>query len=708
MPTSPLYISECGSEPNPDAGTLRSLPRAGLTSDALPRRGRWLPAWLGFLIGMVPMFVGVAASERLESLASPDGQIRLRVRFPEPASGGLPRWSVGYRGKPLLEGCELGVRVAGEGNLLLGARVVAERRRSIDREVSIPFGRANRGVDRFREARFTLESSAGQNVEVVFRCYDDAVALRYEWSRGGSTEPMVVVEDEVTSFQAVGEPVAHAQYLESYQTSHEHRVTSVPWSAIPPGQLVDLPLTLGWPDGVHVAITEASLRRYAGMALMRAPAAGTGSALVSRLTPRKDGSKVVRVGRVETPWRVVLIGNRPGALLESTTVYCLNDPPVGGDTAWIRPGKITFHWWNGDVYDGRPGPPMLSFEMNQRYIDFCAKEGIPTHSITSTEGVTTPWYWQTAPGVAPGPDTDPTRPREGFELDRIRRYADSKGVRLWTWVHQGALRGRVEECFAAFERQGWTGMMVDFFDHDDQDHVEFAESILEAALRHHLLIQLHGIWKPTGLERTYPNLVNHEGALNLEYLKWSDWCTPRHDVEMAFTRMVAGPMDYHLGGFRAVPRAAFQARQIAPNVLGTRCHMLALYVCFDNPNPMLADHPAAYLGQPGFEFLKQVPTWWDETRVLAGEVGDVLVTARRKGRDWYLGGIAGDRPRELELPLDFLGRGRFRAELWRDVSETDVDPNRLGIGSMELTHRERLKVRMAAGGGFVARMAPQR
>ena len=146
--------------------------------------------------------------------------------------------------------------------------------------------------------------------------------------------------------------------------------------------------------------------------------------------------------------------------------------------------------------------------------------------------------------------------------------------------------------------------MVDFFDHDDQETVEFAEEILQAAARHHILIHFHGVWKPTGWQRTYPNLMNHEGALNLEYLKWSDRCTPEHTLNLLFTRMVAGPMDYHAGGFRAVTRAEFKPIYIAPNVLGTRCHHLAMYVCFDNPNPMVADYPSAYEGQPGFDFLK--------------------------------------------------------------------------------------------------------
>jgi alpha-glucosidase len=173
---------------------------------------------------------------------------------------------------------------------------------------------------------------------------------------------------------------------------------------------------------------------------------------------------------------------------------------------------------------------------------------------------------------------------------------------------------------------------------------------------------------------------------------------------MAFTRLIAGPMDYHLGGFRAVPRAQFKARNFAPNVLGTRCHMLALYVCFDNPNPMVADYPTAYEGQPGFDFLKLVPTWWDETRVLAGQVGELLVSARRQGATWYLGGISAKRPRELALPLSFLGPGRYRARVWKDALDTDTDPNHLTTETVQLSSADRLEVRLGLDGGFVAQL----
>jgi alpha-glucosidase len=262
----------------------------------------------------------------------------------------------------------------------------------------------------------------------------------------------------------------------------------------------------------------------------------------------------------------------------------------------------------------------------------------------------------------------------------------------------------VEEAFGAFEKMGWSGMMVDFFDHDDQETVEFAEAVLDAAARHHILVHLHGVWKPTGWQRTYPNLMNHEGALNLEYLKWSDLCTPEHNLMMAFTRLIAGPMDYHLGGFRAVPRARFKPRNVAPNVLGTRGHMLAMYVCFDNPAPMVADYPTAYEGQAGFDFLKLVPTWWDETRVLAGQVGELLVTARRKGTTWYLGGMSAKGWRDLALPLSFLDAGQYTTSIWKDASDAGTDPNRLTTGKLKLSSADTLKVRLAPDGGFVAQL----
>jgi alpha-glucosidase len=646
-----------------------------------------------------------ATAQEVQTLGSPDGKIELSIEMPAPGSPDRPHWSAIFRGERILSDCSLGLETADSGELLAGVRVLQKPTRAVDSRIPVLFGKADHADDRFREIRFTLENREHHRVQVVFRCYNDAIAFRYELP-AASKKTAVTVTNESTSFTLEGNPQAFVQYLENFTTSHEHNVTSTPYREIRPGTLLDLPLTLSWDNHFYAAITEASLRHYAGMSLQR-PLDQPARGLICQLTPRPDGTKVMGPLPLQTPWRVVLIADRPGALLESETIYCLNEPSAIKDTSWIHPGKLTFHWWNGDVYDGQPGLPILSFEMAKKYIDFCARTGIPIDSLTSTENLTTPWYHQSTPGVAPGPDTDVTRPRDGFDLKTIRRYAQSKHIRLWTWVHQAALRGRVEEAFAAFEKLGWSGMMVDFFDHDDQDSIELAESILQAAARHHILIHFHGVWKPTGWQRTYPNLMNHEGALNLEYLKWSDRCPPEHNLMMAFTRLIAGPMDYHLGGFRAVPRAQFKPHNIAPNVLGTRCHMLGMYVCFDNPTPMVADYPMAYEGQPGFDFLTSVPTWWDETRVLAGEIGQLLVTARRKGTTWYVGGISANHTRKLTLPLSFLSSSRYTAKIWKDATDTDSDPNHLVTETLSPTPADQLKVEIALDGGFVVQLVKQ-
>ncbi|MEI8282256.1 MAG: glycoside hydrolase family 97 protein, partial [Armatimonadota bacterium] len=612
-------------------------------------------------------------------LQSPNGQISVRLRTSSPNSIEDPTWSANFNGQPILTACKMGINVEGHGNLLAGAQFVGEQRNRRNNRIRLFFGKADFAQDHFQEIRLELRSPDKSSIFATLRCYDDAIALRYEIPGKGK----ITIGDEGTSFHLSGNPSGYVQYLENYNSSHEHSVTNSRLDEIKPDTLIDMPATFAYPDGTHVAITQAGLRHYAGMSLMRN---ASDTSLICRLTPRSDGNKVVGEGSITTPWRVVLIGNRGGALLESNTLYCLNAPNEIGSTDWIKPGKMTWPWWNGNVVDnGKDEPPIFSLEAQRKYIDFCAANGIPYHS-TIADNTTTPWYFQTNQGVSPGPDTDVTRVRPDLDLEGIRKYADSKGVRLWTWVHQAALRGRVEEAFAAFEKMGWKGMMVDFFDHDDQGSVEHAEAILKSAAKHHILIHFHGIWPPTGLQRTYPNLVNHEASLNLEVNKWATRVTPEHTMNLVFTRMLAGPMDYHAGGFRAVNPEHFQAHFVAPNVLGSRCNMLASYVCFDNPNPMVADHPDAYINQPGFDFLKMVPTWWDETRILSGVIGREIITARRKGKTWYIGCMTAVDGLDTKISLKaFLPRGKYTARIWRDSLETVQDPNHLITESVTLS-----------------------
>lgn len=638
------------------------------------------------------------------ALRSPSGSLDVQIALPQGRSTKRPSWSLKRGTKTLLDGCLLSLTEKARGDLMEGARVDSVETRFVDERVPILFGKSSEGVNRFREIRLGLRTPDGGSLALVFRCFDDAVAFRYEVeSLPGSKG--VVVQGEDSSFVPAGEWTAYARYMANFANSREHLIAEVPLSDLRQGVLLDTPLTLQRQDGITLAITEAGLREFPGMSLMR-PIGDTRQSLFARLSPRSDGSKAVCSVPFKTPWRVVLIGNRPGDLLESTTLYCLNDPPAIGDASWIRPGKMTWYWWNGYVGYPKTNEPILSFEAQKRYIDFAAANGILYHSIISSEN-DEPWYINGQPGLFPGAGADSTKVRPDLHLKRIADYARSKGVRLWTWVHQATLRGKdLDAVFAHYRNLGWSGMMVDFFDNDDQATVQFAEEILKAAARHQILIHFHGMYKPTGWERTYPNLMNHEGSLNLEYLKWRDTCTPEHTLRVMFTRQIAGPMDYHLGGFRSVVREDFVPRNVGPNVLGTRGFNLALYVLIDNPNPMVSDYPAAYEGQAGLDFLREVPTYWEETRVLAGKVGEIALMARRKGASWWVGCASAGEARTVRFSASFLGRSNFRMRLWRDADGADLDPNLLTVETREVRRGEEIEVRLARDGGFVAEFRP--
>src|SRR5215217_1339061 len=453
-----------------------------------------------------------------------------------------------------------------------------------------------------------------------------------------------------------------------------------------------------------MAVTEASLRDYAGMYLTK-----ENGVLTSHLSPLQ-GQQEVKVKAIlphQTPWRVMLISDRVGALIESNILTSLNEPSKIEDTSWLKPGKTSFHWWNGDVVPDTTFAPGANFETNKYYIDFCAENNIEYHSVIGYGGFA--WYPNDWPNYAvKGNYADVTKAIPSIEMQRICDYAKSKGVAIHVWINWMALYPQLEAAFTQFEKWGIKGMMVDFLDRDDQEMVKIQEEILQRAAAHKLFIQFHGAYKPTGMNRTYPNEFTREGTYNYEQNKWLlQAVTPEHDLNIAFTRLLAGASDYHLGGFRAVRPENFKSRYVKPLMAGTRCHMLAMYVVLESYLSMVADYPDAYKGQPGFDFLRNVPTVWDETRVLNDEVGGYLTVARRKGTDWYVGTINNSMVRTLEIPLSFLPEGTYQAELYADGPETAQDPNKLIKTLKSVTKKDLITVKMEQGGGQVMRLLKQ-
>jgi alpha-glucosidase len=621
---------------------------------------------------------------------------------------GRPACDVAYR-RAAVASVELGLSFVGARPLHDDLRLVGVRRQTRDQTYSIPIGKASSARDHHHELAVTLEETRPprRRLQIIFRAFDDGVALRYLLEKQDALAAFVL-SDELTQFTFPNDPTAHLLPLDSFTTSYEAYYKAGPVSQIGSVKLVALPMLLELRRGdsggnsTWLAVTEANLRDHAGMYL--APVEGRTGAFAARLSPlpgRQDGAAVVGATPHASPWRVLMIADDPGRLIESNLVFNLSDAPAIEDASWIRPGKTTFPWWNGYVLEGVDFKPGMNTATHKHYIDFCAEYGVEFHSLDGTD---TAWYG--GPIIPTGP-TDITRAVPDVDLPELFRYARERGVRLRLWMHWRALKPQIDEAFPLYQRWGVEGVMVDFMDRDDQEMVAFYHEVAEKAARHRLTVTWHGAYKPTGMERTWPNVLTYEGVLNQEYNKWDERGTPpEHNLDVAFVRMLAGPVDYHHGGMRNVLPKDFQPRNDAPFVQGTRGHQLAMYIVYQNHRPMMVDYPAAYRGAPGLEFIVEAPTNWDETRVLHAEPGCCLVIARRRGHAWYLGGMAALQDAILDLPIQLLAPGSYEAELWLD--DPPRGPSALVRERRTVSACETLRVTIPAAGGFVAKLAPAR
>jgi len=489
--------------------------------------------------------------------------------------------------------------------------------------------------------------------------------------------------------------------LPSFTTPHEEHYQKRPVSKFPKDGLVGLPLLAELPGTGWAAILEADLTDYAALYLAR-----TGEAGASLATRPKEPKLAVRAALPhESPWRVVMIADKPERLVESDLVLNLNKTNAIGDTSWIKPGKTTFPWWNGFFEENGKVPFKmgLNTETAKYYIDFCAEAGIPYHSLDGLDNIA--WYGGT---IVPYTGGDITKGIDGLDFPEVIRYAKFKGVKLRLWMHWRAAEKHMDRAFPLYKEWGIEGVMVDFLDRDDQEMSHFIHRLLRTAADNRLTVTIHNTKETTGLERTYPNLLTTEGVRNLEYNKNagdSVGIPPDEELIAPFTRMLTGPLDYHQGSLRGVPVEQFRPRNAAPLVMGTPCHMLASYVVFQNHLPMVADYPSAYRGHPALPVLAEIPVTWDDTRCPAGSVGEYVVIARRHGDDWWVGAMTDRKPREVEVSLRFLGPGRYRAESYADDPE-GKHVHRLTRRIEEVGARDALKLRMGPAGGHLTRLAP--
>lgn len=636
------------------------------------------------------------------TVASPDGSNQLKIELTET---GLT-YQVSRDGKPVLAASPIGL-VTDKG--AIGGEPVTLRsseRSSVDTVYRPVVGKTSETPDRYSQLILHLaRAKDGLQFDLVARAYDEGVALRLVVpQQEGLSE--LEVQGESTGFNFAADYGCWGFNVGKFQNSHEGEFDPIKASRIRNFHMFDAPIVCETGQGTTFAITEADKRDYAGAYYAGRGDGGLGVAVV--LTPRTDNPQdsakpAVSVrsslasAPLQTAWRVLMLGDRPGELVESSLVALLAEPSKIADTSWIKSGKSAWDWWNGWAVDV-PGAG-LNTETYKAYIDFADR--LDLEYILIDEG----WYKGSTTVPAP---SDVTVPIAAINLPELVRYGQEKGVGIWVWAQWKQLERQLDNALAVYSAWGIKGIKVDFMDRTDQQMVAFYHRLLAAAAKQKLMVNLHGAYPPDGLYRTYPNFMTQEGVLGAEYNKWSSRITATHNVTLPYTRMLLGPIDYTPGGFRSVPPAQFASRFIRPFVQTTRGHGLAMYVVYDSPVAMVADSPEVYFnadGSPaaGVDFLKRVPASWDETRVVAGEIGQYIVTARRKGETWYIGAMTNEHGRKLKVPLDFLPRGAaYAAKLYEDGR----GPNELRERSAAVRAGGSLTLDLAGSGGAVAVIEP--
>jgi alpha-glucosidase len=679
------------------------------------------------LLCLIAFFaVAVESSQAQEQIplkvTSPNGQIVLLLweaaetapapaaNQPAPLSSGL-RYAIEFHGKRLIEESALGLELApspatekkkkgapaetaDQLTLGIGMHRTAARNDTVDETYSIPVGKTATVHNHCNAVHAEFKDGQGRELWIEGRVFDDGVAFRYVIPEQANLK-QVKIAHELTQFTYAKDATTYPLILNGFQTPYEDEYVQRQVSGLHPDWLIGLPYLADEPGLGWVAITEANIDNYAGMYVQKTAKVAFG--VRAELSPRIDeqGVAVDATTPVTSPWRVLMIGDEPGRLIESNIVLNLNPPSRIADPSWIKAGKSAWDWWSGEAAPGVDFKTGMNTATMKHYIDFASASGFPYMLIDAG--------WAAAPAQGKIGENvsmaDITKTNPDIDMPALLSYANDKHVKLWLWSHWTSVDKYMDQAFPLYEKWGIAGVKIDFMNRDDQQMVAFYHRVVENAAAHHLMIDFHGAYKPDGLRRTWPNLITREGVMGKEYLKWSARTTPLHDTTLPFTRMLAGPMDYTPGAFGNSTRENFIPRQVEPMGLGTRAHELALYVVFESPFEMVSDYPEHYQGQPEFDFIKRVPATWDEVKVVSGKPMETITVARRSGKDWYVGSISNWNERDISISFSFLGDGDYTAEMYSDAQDAATEPTHTSFSKLGVTKDSVLEVHMAPGGG---------
>lgn len=640
------------------------------------------------------------------TLSSPDGHIRLTVD-----TGKRLAWSLMHDSTKVIAPSPISLSLSDGKVLGASPRVKKVSTRKVDTSFATPFYKKSEVKDVYNE--LTLRLSDG--LSVIFRAYDDGAAYRLSLDGKGARR----VTSEEAMFNFAGDYKAFIPYVNDlrdadypYSYSFESYYDESPISEMYADSLAIVPLLVELPHGKKALIMEGDVEGYPGMFLVKGENANSIEARFApeplsekiggfselNLIPVETAPYIAKLeGPVTLPWRAVTVVTSDSQLADSDMAQRLASPSRIADASWIKPGKVAWDWWNNWNVTGVDFPAGINTPTYKYYIDFAAENGL--EYIIVDEG----WSLESL-----------MSPVEGIDIAELARYGKEKGVGVILWARWRDVDKEMDVAFPHYAGLGIAGFKVDFFDRDDRRVIESMTRIADAAARNRLLLDLHGM-KATGIQRIYPNVVNFEGVKGLENYKWLPVVdgkpgvdVMRYDVTAPFIRMAAGPMDYTPGAMTNAAPGNYRSINDTPMSFGTRAHQLAMYVVYEAPLQMLADSPGAYRSNPeSLRFISAIPTVFDETRVLAGEVGEYIAVARRKGDKWYVGALTSLTPRDLKIPLSFLTPG----VTYDAVTMSDgVNVNRNGADcrreERRVTSCSELDAAMASGGGFAAIITP--
>ncbi|HEX6733038.1 MAG TPA: glycoside hydrolase family 97 protein, partial [Pyrinomonadaceae bacterium] len=625
---------------------------------------------------------------------SPNGKVTVFIRI-----GERIEYDVVLNQKPLLKNATLSIDIE-RRKLGVKPEVLSATPVTVDRELRPPVSQKFALLrEHFNELFLQMKGEYG----VRFRAYNEGVAYRLEISFSQSE---VKVFDEEATLRFSGDYHVYYPKEESFFSHNEREFVYLPLKEISETAIASLPAVVNTNDGVKVVVAESDVDDYPGLWL-RGDRNNSLSATFPHYPTKEElkGDRDLRVtntaeyiavtkGQRTFPWRIIGVAENDADIITSQLVYLLAKPSQITDTSWIKPGKVAWDWYNANNIYGVNFKSGINTETYKYYIDFASKHGI--EYVILDEG----WY-KLGNLLEVVPE---------MNIETLVAYGKQKNVGIILWVIWKTLDDQFGPAFDQFERWGVKGLKVDFMQRDDQPVMKFYEKVCREAAKRKMLVDFHGAIRPAIMTRTWPNLLTTEGVRGLEQSKWSKLANPEHNATLPFTRMFLGPMDYTPGAMvNSGNEKNFAAVFERPMSLGTRCHQLALYVIYESPLQMLADSPSHYLREPEImRFLGPVPTVWDETRVLQAKMGDYVAIARRRNADWYVGAITDWTPRELEIDFSFLPSGNFELEAYQDGANADRLGNDYEKVTRAVDKNTKLKIKLAGGGGWAARITKTR